>query len=549
MQSLFYFCVTFIDRLRAMVGLIIPMFAEAADFRSWPTWVRLLVAAIVFGVIIFGLWWLNNLAVVQSYLITYAPQPIRLIYLPLVFTLLCVLSWIGYFWWKLFSQEDAAEYPDIQDAWEEAVRKLKQSGIRVGDVPMYLIVGRPESGDDSLFLASGQKIEIRVPNTPAPPIRIFAGKDAIFVTCSGASTWGRFVERLGNPDAIGGDLPGGGSSPANATIMPGTALQGVDQSLQDEFYDLLRLQSDGKLTPADERRLQDLGDIVQAARTDLARRVTMASDELTMCPRRLAYLCRLIATERRPWCPLNGVLVLLPWAALETDELSRTAVGVLSADLTVIRSTFRLRYPHYLMVCDLEQAAGFDEFRRGFTRDSLRSRIGQRIPLIPDRPADEMPAVLESVADWVRLNVMPSFVLNWLRLDWPPEARKTSQFVPTYNRKLFLFLFDLYRRGPRLGRVLANGIPVERTIDRDDPVSALPLIGGCYFAATGREERNQAFVAGVFQKLTESLDAVSWSNAAFADDRSYARWTIILYLTTLVITAATGFGIYWQFFR
>ena len=55
--------------------------------------------------------------------------------------------------------------------------------------------------------------------------------------------------------------------------------------------------------------------------------------------------------------------------------------------------------------------------------------------------------------------------------------------------------------------------------------------------------------SGVFQKLTESLDAVSWSNAAFADDRSYARWTVILYLTTLVITAATGFGIYWQFFR
>ena len=170
MQSLFYFCVTFIDRLRAMVGLIIPMFAEAADFRSWPTWVRLLVAAIVFGVIIFGLWWLNSLPVVQRYLMVYAPTYIRPIYLPLVFTLLCVLSWVGYFWWKLFSQEDAAEYPDIQDAWEEAVRKLKQSGIRVGDVPMYLIVGRPESGDDSLFLASGQKIEIRVPNTPAPPM-------------------------------------------------------------------------------------------------------------------------------------------------------------------------------------------------------------------------------------------------------------------------------------------------------------------------------------------------------------------------------------------
>ncbi|OWK37913.1 type VI secretion protein IcmF/TssM N-terminal domain-containing protein [Fimbriiglobus ruber] len=550
MQSLIYFFVAFVDKIRSLVGLVLPMFRDAADFRSWPVWLRALATVIVFWVIFYGLYWLNGLAIVQHYLKQYAPDYVRAVYLPLVFALLCVLSWIGYFWWKLFNAEDAAEYPDIAAAWEEAVRRLGQEGIRVGDVPLYLVVGRPETGDDALFVASNQKIKIRVPNTMVAPVRVFAGQDAVFVTCSGASTWGTFVDRLANPDEVAANADARGTGAGAFTITPGQALAGVDEKLQEEFYELLRLQSDRPLTAAEEERLYELGDILQAAKAALARRVTLTPEDRTNGPRRLAYLCRLIARDRRPWCPVNGALVLVPWAALETDELCATAVGVLSGDLSVARTTFRQRYPMYVMVCDLEQASGFDEFRRGFKRDDLKLRIGQRIPLMPDRPPEEMPGVLEAVAEWVRLNVMPSFVLNWLRLEWPPENRHTNQFVPTYNRKLFQFLFDLFVRGPRLGRVLARGLPVETAGGADDdPAAALPLVGGCYFAATGREERNQAFVAGVFQKLTESQDAVAWSRAALADDRVYARWAVLAYLAAFLLAAATAAGVYWQFFR
>ena len=104
--------VGFIDRTRSLVGMVIPVFAEASDFRAWPTWVRALVTVIVLAVILTGLYFLNQLSFVQDHLTKYAPDKIKTVYLPILFLLLCALSWIAYFWWKLFNASDAAEHPD-----------------------------------------------------------------------------------------------------------------------------------------------------------------------------------------------------------------------------------------------------------------------------------------------------------------------------------------------------------------------------------------------------------------------------------------------------
>jgi hypothetical protein len=215
-------------------------------------------------------------------------------------------------------------------------------------------------------------------------------------------------------------------------------------------------------------------------------------------------------------------------------------VPVLGTDLLTARSSLQLRYPHFVMVCDLEQANGFDEFKRGFPKDMLRQRIGQRLPLVPDRPPAEVPAILEAAADWIRLNVMSSWVVKFLRLDWPPEARKTTQFVPGYNRKLFQFLSDTYFRGPRLGRLLSRGLPSDSDARTGETVDALPLVGGCYLAATGRDERHQAFVPGVFQRLTESQSSVSWSGSAIDEDARFRRWAMVLFILVIVILLASG---------
>lgn len=537
MSSIIYAFVYFIDRIRGLIGLVIPLFSDAADFRSWPLWFKVLIHVIILGVIFWGLWYLNSFPFVQNLLITNAKTFIREIYLPLIFALVYILSWLGFFWWKLLSKGDAAEFPDIAEAWAEGIKKLNASGIQIGDAPLFLVVGKPYSGDDGLFLASQTKIEVRAPGDVNSPIRIYAGRDAVYVTCPGASTWGRYCDALANPDSfqpMGGDSAGA----AGKTITPDEALKSVDEKSQEEFYQLLRAQSDRSLTDEESLRLRELGDAIERAKQGIVKRVSLPADDLAIGPKRLQYLCSLIRQERRPWCPVNGCLVLIPWSALDSEEVTREAVPILGTDLATARGTLQLRYPHFVLVCDLEQANGFDEFKRGFPKDMLKQRIGQRLPLVPDRPPAEVPAMLEGAADWIRLNVMSSWVVKFLRLDWPPEARKTTQFVPGYNRKLFQFLSDTYVRGPRLGRLLSRGIPVDT--DHGETVDALPLVGGCYLAATGRDDRNQAFVPGVFQRLTESQSSVSWSGAALAEDAGFRRWSTILFVVVIVIILASA---------
>jgi hypothetical protein len=549
MQSIVMFGATFVAWIRGLIGIVLPIFAEAADFRTWPKWFRLLVHAIILGVIFYGLWYLNKQPFVQNLLKSRATNAVKEIYLPLIFLLIYVITWLGYFWWKLFNRGDAAEFPDIESAWDDAIRKLAQSGYKLGDAPLYLVLGKPSAGDDALFLASGQRIEVRAPIAVDSPIRVFAGPDAIFVCCSGASTWGSFADALANPEIGAFDAGGGGAAGAGATITPGQALQGVDEKVQDEFYRLLQLQSDRPLTPEEDARLREMGEMIQSTKAGGGtRRVNLSNETLGLGPRRLAFLCKLIARDRRPWCPLNGMMVLLPWAALETDEICRNALGVLATDLATARAAFRQRYAHFLMVCDLEQAPGFDEFRRGFPKEMLKQRIGQRLPVIPDRPPEEVPSVMEQAADWIRMNVLASWIVKYLRLDWPPDVRGGA-FVPPHNQKLFAFLHEMFIRGPRLGRVMARGLPVETSAVAGDGLAALPLVAGCYLAATGRDEKHQAFVAGVFQRLTESQSSVSWSADSLVEDKSYSQWAGLLYVAAALLVAIIGGIVYLQFFK
>ena len=50
-----------------------------------------------------------------------------------------------------------------------------------------------------------------------------------------------------------------------------------------------------------------------------------------------------------------------------------------------------------------------------------------------------------------------------------------------------------------------------------------PLFAGCYFAATGPTAEQQAFVRGVFGKLSALQGEITWTAAAYRQDQRYRR--------------------------
>ena len=59
----------------------------------------------------------------------------------------------------------------------------------------------------------------------------------------------------------------------------------------------------------------------------------------------------LIARQRRPYCPINGVVVLLPLAATDSDDTAAQATTACELDLTVVSEMLNLRV-HQLFVVD-----------------------------------------------------------------------------------------------------------------------------------------------------------------------------------------------------
>jgi hypothetical protein len=541
MQALLTLIRGFLNSIRAFVGLFLPIFSNAADFRRWPTWLKILTGLAIVGVICIGLYYLQRYLGLEE-LLQYAPLEVREYFLPLLFLLLVLFSWLAYGLWMLFSAGDeAAEFPDIQAAWTEAVRRLDASGMRVGDAPLFLVLGRPMAGLDALFLAAGVKEIIRTPSQGEPPIRVYAWDEAIFVVCPGASAWGRFCTEVSNP-STGEEWGGGAAVNPGATLDPGGAFAGADPMLRAEMEDLLRESSRRDLTEAEGARLRELVEVLQTTQGPSRRKISLPEDERVHQTRRLRYLCTLIRQERRPWCPVNGLLVLVPWAATESDEAARLGCGVLEAELRTARDIFQLRYPTFALVCDLETARGFDQFRSGFRPDMLKQRIGQRVPLVPMGEPAEVGALVGNAARWIGLSVLPSWILRFLKLEVGTDSRQTPGASSSHNRNLYLLMRAVFERGPRLAEILARGIP---PVGGPDELGRVPMFGGLYLAATGRDAKQQAFVEGVFQRIIESQNAVSWSPEALAEDARRTRLAMAGYAAVAVLTvAAIGAG-YW----
>ena len=72
-----------------------------------------------------------------------------------------------------------------------------------------------------------------------------------------------------------------------------------------------------------------------------------------------------------------------------------------------------------------------------------------------------------------------------------------------------------------LAEARAAGFVAARAAQSDD---GAPMLGGCYVAGTGPDERDQAFLAGVVRRAIEHQNQVRWTADAVAEDEAYRRY-------------------------
>ncbi len=550
--------------IRSIIGLILPGFAAGRDFYKQGPIVRWLIRILLF-VVIFVLacfvqhrWeWLNEH-------ITNPPVSLQPFWLAGMVFCSLFIAWNVWWLWKLLTEQyENIEFPDIDLAWKLALTTLRDQRVDLAKTPIYLVLGRPAAGEDGIFKAS--RVDWRVRAVPAgeeEPLHVWASKEAIVITCAGASQLGALAKAIrketirgapneklpslgqAKPAAHAPDIRGtlSGVSPA-ANPLKGTLGSGneplaalgqgaagglkatksaaaADREIRESEGGGLRGTIVGGFVRAGNMIRQSLGgkpSSVAFVENPIASFIRNHPERERQATR-LRYLCRIMARELKPRCPLNGVMLLMPTIVLDKNLVGDCA-AVCKQDVATVRESLQLDFVTVAVVCDVEKIPGFSEFRKAFPGDMRGGRLGSGLPLKPD--LDYMKStyvqLLENTTNLICNQTISSFVFKWLRVD-STEGKPTSDQL-LHNMQLYRFLSQIQSRRPGLNRVLRSLIP---------PNEGAVMCGGCYFIASGQEPKEQAFIPGVFDKLLSGgFDrAIYWRKRALELDAKYRHLPI-----------------------
>lgn len=470
-------------------------------------------------VILAGLGYLNYRLDVIRYLDTSLPV-MRFIFLPLLYLTLYLLAWTVW-WLRLVLHSTAAnlDHVDIDLAWDEAMQALATAHIDLAQVPIFLVLGRAAEDEAALF--AGAELELTVEQTPRAadaPLHVYAGERGVFVTCVGASLLGQQALAMAEEAGLTAkeDRSEKAEVPPSPPLAPPPAApaaapaqekkERVPLAAEQAAAPRLSEGSAGTMVAEPEKPKEAV-----VVRVQPRQPLIKARPEVDRLLARLKHLCWLIHERRKPYCPLNGVLLVVPFAA-SADETIANQTGLLCRqDMNAIQEVLPVRCPVFTLVADMQATPGFRDFMARFPVAHRQRRLGQAFPYV-DTPTAYEP-LIEHGVDWICLELFPTLIYRMMRVGRSGQDKKYLRS----NVRLYQLLGEMRGRRKFLARLLSLAL----TAPGPQPV----LFGGCYFAGTGRDTP-QAFVPAVFHRLIESQSYVSWTRAAQEEERRYRHWTV-----------------------
>jgi hypothetical protein len=540
--------------IRALLGLILPLFSSVQVSRLarvvWIVVHVVLVVAIVVGLHLLNAWQGLHLNVPT------APEWLRKNYLPVLFLLVYVLCWLSWWLWKLLvSEEEEGRFPDIDEAWSAALAALARARGDLRDLPMFLVLGQPQEDDETCFQAAQLQLTLRGAPGASAPVRLYASAEGLFVTCPTASVLSHVAGWLAGKSPPGTVTQSMAEveeleesktlTPEMATMMPGGGGGGDGHLVEMQSMIVQAERERRKLTPSERREMRRLH-----RKSTAARSARLSATALETQAARLRHVCRLLVRDRRPRCGVNGILVLLPFAATDTAQDATDCGDGCQRDLKVARAALGVHCPVVAVVCDMESAPGFTAFVERFTPPERRRRMGQRCPLVPGYTAAEgngaegvasAGAMYRSLSAWLCKGFMRQWIYQKSQLE-KPGGMELSEAMDT-NSNLFLLLHEMIQRQEHLAIILEGGF------SHYAPENRL-LFGGCYLAATGGGDARpyQAFMAGVIERLMEAQDVVLWTEEVRREEARLQGWInlgwTVLVLLLVLGSVALGYVIY-----
>lgn len=421
-------------------------------------------------------------------------------WLPLVGLLVYLSLWCGWGLWHLATRPLASPFADLDRAWQQAVTQLEQAGISIHEVPLVVVLGLPLSGEAGLIKGSQLTFTVQQAPRPGAPIQVYANSELILVFCHHASALSQLARYASGAIELWPEPTQRGPAPPDPAEVSLFGAGDAEVALQ----------------PARAAQPVGLPGIAAASSTDRQRliglsRLQVGSSESQLWTARLTHLLTLIRQARRPYCPLNGLLVLLPQSLLASEPGPLAAL--VGHEVASALAAAQVHTSATLLVCDLEQSEPFAEFLARMPLEQLTYTLGVCMPDIAELDVATANQYCVNALDWLSLRLQQ--LVNRLLL--PP----TDAGQLLHNRRLVQWLLDWprYHAGLRL--------IVERLHAVVPRLLGTPSM---YLAATGKLPSEQGFLPDVFVNLLESQNRVAWTEAAYRSDRRCWQTAVVVWV-------------------
>ena len=417
--------------------------------------------------------------------------------------LVAIIPTLIYYLVKYLLMQEKSRFPDIDRIWEDGISESAAKGIPVSETPLFLVLGTSQHREvKTLLQLMNLDFKVQVPSGGSPPLSVHACHEGILVFLNGCNC----ISRLSTSSSSG---PSEASPASNAGML----LSDVGGTIDASKLGAMRFSIPEKNEPTnvpfqpggtmllDES--QDLSELWKAVSTSKL----LNSNDIFDCEERLRHVCKLINRARRPLCPINGIVSVLPFELIESSG-AQLQIAI-QKDLAVLRQELQIRCPNTALVTGMEIDEGFVELiKRLPPQQSSDNRFGKGSDLwvAPEAPRLDAIAVHATATfeDWIYM-----------------LFQEANALKKKHNSRLFMLLCRV--RGTfadNLRAVLSRGFGFDPVID---PALAYEqfLFGGCYFAASGSAPSQQAFVKSVFAKAFQQEGELEWSPTARQQDQLY----------------------------
>ena len=472
-------------------------------------------------------------------------------YVLIVAVLIVMTSIVVDYMVKTWLDHDVSGFPDIDEAWEHGLEELRAAGLSLSDLPLFLVLGASEDAQaKSLLGASTLPLTVSsVPSGDRSPLRWFAGPDGAVLVISHAGRLSRLSAKSGEPVSdveipmqhLGTLAPpmtefGRTAAPfAEAdsfapswAVGSGTVTSGGSQPAY---------MAGGTLTPdfgAEAHEQPPRGALAGPAIRSRSAPVTLTKDQAETASARLEHVCRLLCEERLPLCPINGILIVLPFDLIARGEAETSEVHIsVRMDLSTLSTVLRLRSQVVALFGGMERADGFTELMR---------RLGPKVANEQQFGKGYNPhcAPLDEELSAVAQHACGAFE------DWTYHlfAQKSSRHSnPRGNRQLYSLVCKIRSLQRRVEDVIVKGFSSDGDLNSEKP----HLFSGCYFAATGEKDDRRAFVSGVFKnRLLAQDEDVEWTKESLAENEWF-QWiaNLLVAADVLLIGAIVVMIVFW----